>query len=70
MESCRIGDRTLIGMGVIVGEKSVVSNECIIAAGSVVQPGTHIPDGQVLFPSFILSLLFSLSNPPFPAHLK
>ncbi len=38
-----IGNRCLIGMGAIVLDHSVIEDECIIAAGTVVPPRMHVP---------------------------
>lgn len=38
-----IGNRVLIGMGAIVLDQSVIEDECIIAAGTVVPPRMHVP---------------------------
>ena len=38
-----IGNRVLIGMGAIVLDHSVIEDECIIAAGTVVPPRMHVP---------------------------
>ncbi len=38
-----IGNRVLIGMGAIVLDNSVIEDECIIAAGTVVPPRMHVP---------------------------
>ena len=43
LHGCRIGNRTLIGMGSIVLDNAVVGEECIVASGSLVAPNTQIP---------------------------
>ncbi len=48
LHSCRVGDNTLIGMGAIVLDDSVIGNNCLVAAGSVVTPRTLIPDGSLI----------------------
>ncbi len=48
LHSCRVGDNTLIGMGAIVLDDSVIGNNCLVAAGSVVTPRTQIPDGSLI----------------------
>jgi len=48
LHSCHIGNNTLIGMGAIVLDDSVVGNNCLVAAGSVVTPRTKIPDGSLI----------------------
>jgi carbonic anhydrase/acetyltransferase-like protein (isoleucine patch superfamily) len=42
LHSCKIGNRSLIGMKAVVMD-SVIGDECIIGAGSVVPPGKTIP---------------------------
>jgi carbonic anhydrase/acetyltransferase-like protein (isoleucine patch superfamily) len=43
LHGCRIGSRVLVGMGSIVLDGAIVEDDCVIAAGSLVSPGTHIP---------------------------
>lgn len=38
-----IGNRVLIGMGAIVLDNSVIEDECIVAAGTVIPPRMHVP---------------------------
>ncbi|RME39194.1 MAG: gamma carbonic anhydrase family protein [Planctomycetota bacterium] len=46
---CRgIGSRTLIGIGAILLDDCDVGRECVIAAGTVLAPGTKVPDGSVV----------------------
>lgn len=44
----RIGPRSLIGIGAIVLDDAEIGSRCIVAAGSVVPPGTRIPDDSVV----------------------
>jgi carbonic anhydrase/acetyltransferase-like protein (isoleucine patch superfamily) len=44
----RIGERTVIGIGAIVLDDCNIGSRCVIAAGSVLAPGTTIPDGKVV----------------------
>ena len=44
----RIGPRTLIGMGAILLDDCEIGSRCIIAAGTVLSPKTHGPDGSVV----------------------
>jgi|SRR5882724_1777176 len=48
VHGCTIGDETLIGNGAIVLDAARIGNRCLIAAGSLVPPNMHIPDGSVL----------------------
>ena len=43
MESCRIGARTVVGMGAVVLQRAEVGEGCVIAAGAVVKEGARIP---------------------------
>ena len=47
-ESCRIGDRTVIGMNVVILQKASIGKECLVAANSVVLEGKQIPDRSVV----------------------
>ncbi|MGB9866391.1 MAG: gamma carbonic anhydrase family protein [Bacillota bacterium] len=43
VHACSIADRCLIGMGSVVLDDAQIGEECIIAAGAVVPPGSRIP---------------------------
>ena len=43
LHACTISDLCLIGIGSIVLDQAVIGSETIVAAGSVVTPGTEIP---------------------------
>ena len=43
MESCRIGRRTVVGMGAVVLQRAEVGEGCLIAAGAVVREGAKDP---------------------------
>jgi carbonic anhydrase/acetyltransferase-like protein (isoleucine patch superfamily) len=47
LHGCTIGNRVLVGMGSILLDGSVIEEECIVAAGSLVSPGTRIPAGSM-----------------------
>lgn len=47
LHGCRIEDEVLIGMGAIILDGALIEHHCIIAAGSVVRPGTRIPEGHL-----------------------
>ena len=51
IHSCTIGDRTLIGMGVIILDGAKIGSDCIIGAGSLVTKNTIIPDGSLVIGS-------------------
>jgi carbonic anhydrase/acetyltransferase-like protein (isoleucine patch superfamily) len=42
------GPRTLIGIGAIVLDDCRIGQECLIAAGTVLVPGTTVPDGMMV----------------------
>lgn len=48
LHGCRIGDRTLVGMGAIVMEATIGAG-CIIGAGALVPAGSRIPPGVLAF---------------------
>ncbi len=43
LEGCTIESGAIVGMGAIVLENTVVEEQAMLAAGSVVRPGTRIP---------------------------
>ena len=47
LHACTIGDRCLIGMGAIVMDNTVVEDEVMIAAGSVVPPNKRLESGHL-----------------------
>ena len=47
LEGCRIGDRTLLGMGAVVLDGAEIGENCIIGAGAVVLNNTVIPDNSI-----------------------
>lgn len=51
LHSCEVGDDTLIGMGAILLDNVKVGNACLVAAGSLLTPGTEIPDGSMVMGS-------------------
>jgi carbonic anhydrase/acetyltransferase-like protein (isoleucine patch superfamily) len=44
----RVGRGTLIGMGAVVLGRTVIGEECLIAAGAVVPPGLEVPDRMLV----------------------
>lgn len=48
VHACAVGDHTLIGIQAVVLDGARIGNHCIVAAGSVVTPGTEIPDGKMV----------------------
>lgn len=51
VHGCKIGDKTLIGMGSVILSGATVGSECLIGAGSLVTQGCVIPDGFLAFGS-------------------
>ena len=45
LHGCRIGNRSLIGMGAIVMDGVEIGDDCLVAAGALVTPGTKILPG-------------------------
>jgi carbonic anhydrase/acetyltransferase-like protein (isoleucine patch superfamily) len=48
LHGVRVGDRSLIGMKAVLLGGSVVGEECIVAAGSVVKEGFEVPDRHLV----------------------
>lgn len=48
IHGCTIGDETVIGMGSIVLNGSVIPNNCLVAAGSVVTPKLQAKEGDLI----------------------
>ena len=44
VHGCKVGDRTLIGMGSTILNGAVIGHDCIIAAGALVKENAVIPD--------------------------
>jgi carbonic anhydrase/acetyltransferase-like protein (isoleucine patch superfamily) len=47
LHGCLIKDNTLIGIGAIVMDQSEIDEWSIIAAGSVLKPGSKVPSGKL-----------------------
>jgi carbonic anhydrase/acetyltransferase-like protein (isoleucine patch superfamily) len=43
LESCVIGDRTVVGMNAVILQDAVIGEECLLAANTVVLEGNHVP---------------------------
>jgi carbonic anhydrase/acetyltransferase-like protein (isoleucine patch superfamily) len=48
MESCWIGEGSLIGMNAVILQEAEIGRECLIAAGCVVKEGARIPDRSLV----------------------
>ena len=51
LHSCTIGKNSLIGMGAVLLDNVKVGDNCFVAAGSLLTPGTVIPDGSMVMGS-------------------
>lgn len=51
LHSCTVGDETLIANGAMVLDRCVIGRHCVIAAGTLLPPDKHIPDGSVVMGS-------------------
>lgn len=51
VHACTVGDETLIANGAMVLDRARIGSGCVIAAGALVPPGRHIPDGSVVMGS-------------------
>jgi carbonic anhydrase/acetyltransferase-like protein (isoleucine patch superfamily) len=47
LHACTIGNRVLVGMGSVVLDLSVIEDDVLIAAGSLVTPRTRLPSGYL-----------------------
>lgn len=48
LESCTIGDRTVVGMNAVILQDVVVGEECVLAANTVVLEGARVPPRSVV----------------------
>ncbi len=48
LDSCRIGRRTVVGMGATVLQGAEVAHDCLIAAGAVVKEDARIAPGRMV----------------------
>lgn len=47
LQDCRIGEKSLIGIGCTVKSGTVVDDEVLLAAGAITEPGQHLEGGWV-----------------------
>jgi len=48
LHGCKVGARSLIGIGAIVLDGAVIEGECIIGAGAVLPPSTKVPQRTLM----------------------
>jgi carbonic anhydrase/acetyltransferase-like protein (isoleucine patch superfamily) len=48
LHGCTVGDSTLIANGARILDRARIGRDCVIAAGALVPPDKHIPDGSVV----------------------
>ncbi len=51
IHACRIGDETLVGMGAVVLDGTVIGRQCLIGAKALVTQGMKIPAGSLVLGS-------------------
>ncbi len=51
LHACKIGSRTLIGMGAIILDQANIPDYCLVAAGALVPPGKTFPEGSLILGS-------------------
>lgn len=47
LHGCTVGSRVLVGMGAVLMDGVEVGDDCVIAAGALLTPGTKIPAGML-----------------------
>lgn len=47
LHGCTVGSRVLIGMGAVLMDDVAIGDDCIVAAGALLTPGTKIPPGSL-----------------------
>jgi len=48
VHACRVGDRSLIGIGATILSHAVIGRYCIVGAGALVPPGKVVPAGWLV----------------------
>jgi carbonic anhydrase/acetyltransferase-like protein (isoleucine patch superfamily) len=51
LHGCRVGNGSLIGIGCVVMDNVEIGEDCLVAAGSLVTPGTKIPNRSLVMGS-------------------
>jgi carbonic anhydrase/acetyltransferase-like protein (isoleucine patch superfamily) len=47
LHGCRVGNRVLVGMGAVLMDDVDVGDDCVVAAGALLVPGTRVPPGSL-----------------------
>ena len=47
IHACEIGDYSLVGMGSVILDQTIIENKAFVAAGAVVTPGSHIKTNEL-----------------------
>lgn len=45
LQACRIGDRSLVGIGAVLADETLVEEDVLVAAGAVTEPGQRLDAG-------------------------
>jgi carbonic anhydrase/acetyltransferase-like protein (isoleucine patch superfamily) len=48
LHGCTVGNRVLVGIGAILLDGVIIEDDCFIAAGSLLTPGTLVPAGSMV----------------------
>ncbi len=48
LHGCKIGDRVLVGMSATIMDAAEIGDDCLVAAGALVTPGTKVPAGSLV----------------------
>jgi carbonic anhydrase/acetyltransferase-like protein (isoleucine patch superfamily) len=51
IHGCTVGNRVLVGIGAILLNGVLIEDDCFIAAGTLLIPGTHVPSGSMVMGS-------------------
>jgi carbonic anhydrase/acetyltransferase-like protein (isoleucine patch superfamily) len=51
LHGCRIGSRTLVGMGAVILDNAEIGDECIVGAGALITKGMKVPPGSLVMGS-------------------
>jgi carbonic anhydrase/acetyltransferase-like protein (isoleucine patch superfamily) len=48
VHGCTVGNRVLVGIGAVILDGVVIEDDCFIAAGALLTPGTHVASGSMV----------------------